>query len=115
MIFECFAIIAIIIAMSLIFLRVHKKEYSVGLLSLLILPVMQLLTKTIAVLITDISPIQPLTVKLCMIFLALIAECILLGAASVMFSSKKQKTSFLLICGTFSLVLAMIFVLNLLK
>ena len=115
MIFESFAIIAIIVAMSVIFLRTKRKDLSVGLLPLLILPAMQLLIKPITALITELSPIKPLTVNFCMVFLALIAECILLGLASIMFTSKRQKTSYLLICGIFSLVLAMLFMLNLLK
>ena len=112
MIFESLAIIAIVLAMAFIFLRAKKKEYFWSMLPLTILPFIQIITKPIVALLKQTVHIRPISVSVCMVFIALIAESILIGLAANALHSKKQKTTYLLLCGSFSLVLAMIFILN---
>lgn len=115
MIFESLAIIGIVLAMALIFLRAHKKEYFLGLLPLTIMPVTQIMVIPVTKIITGFTNVRTITVCICMTFIAIIVESILLGLASANLHTKAQKTTFLCMCGAFTLVLAMIYILNAMK
>ena len=115
MVFESLAIIAIVLAMSFLFLRVKKREYCIAMLPLLIQPALQIISIPAINIIGSFSAFRPITISFCITFIALIAELILIGLAASMLKSRKQKTSYLIICGVFALVLAMIFILNAMK
>lgn len=115
MVFESLAIIAIVLAMSFLFLRVKKREYGIAMLPLLIQPALQILSIPAIRIIGSFSDVRPITISFCITFIALIAESILIGLAASLLKSGKQKTSYLVICGVFALVLAMLFILQAMK
>ena len=115
MVFESLAIIGIVLAMAFLFLRVKKREYCIAMLPLLIQPILQILSIPAIRIIGSFSAVRPITISFCITFMALISESILIGLAASMLKSRKQKTSYLIICGVFALVLAMIFMLSAMK
>lgn len=115
MVFESLAIIGIVLAMSLTFLRVKKRDYCIAMLPLVIQPALQIISIPAIHVIGSISSVRPITVSICITFIALIAESLLIGLAASMLKSRKQKTSYLIICGAFALVLAMLFILQAMK
>ena len=115
MIVESFAIIAIIFAMAFIFLRAGKKTYAYGILPLLLLPVMQICMKYITGFLTSFLPFSAINIKVCIIFITLIVACILMGFTGSKLNKTGGRTMYLIICCLFTLVLAMIFVLDTLR
>ena len=115
MIFESLSIIFIILVLALVFLRVRKREYFFLVLPLGILPFMQVISSPLGSFISSFLPARIISIQICLIFIALIVESILIGLLSGALKSKLQKTYYLLICGGFSLVLAMVYILFALK
>lgn len=115
MVFESLAIIGIVLAMSFLFIRTKKRDYCIATLPLLIQPAMQIISIPAINIVSSFSAVRPLVISSCITFIALIAESVLIGLASNLLASRKQKTSYIIICGAFALVLAMIFILNAMK
>lgn len=115
MIFESLAIIGIVLAIGFIILRSKRNNYFMAILPLLILPLMHIISFPVVPLLSKVMPAREITIYICLIFIALIVESILIGLASTLLKTRKQKTSFLFMCGAFSLVLTMIYILDALK
>mgnify|MGYP002582085850 CR=1 FL=1 len=58
MLFACWAIVIVLVAMFLVFMRAHKKEYAVAIVPLIVLPFIHILSNPLAHL---LDPLLPLT------------------------------------------------------
>lgn len=114
MLVESFAVIAVVFALAFAFLRAGKKDYATGILPLLILPVVHIFLSYIADFFSSLLHAKYNTVAVCILVLALIASCILIGLCGGRFSKKSHRTVYFIICGIFALVLSMFFILNIL-
>jgi len=112
MIAECFAIISIVLAIAFIFLRSGRKIYAYGILPLVLVPLVNLLSDRLALWLGKILPFDENNIKICIIFTALIAACLLIGFMGSKFQKKSARTVYLIICGLFTLILSMMFVVN---
>lgn len=115
MLVESLVIIAIILAMALIFMRVGRKAYAYGILPLLILPLVRIGLSHITAFLRTFLPYSAVSINTCVIFMALIITCIIIGLAGANFKGKGSRTLYFIICGLFTLVLSMIFVLDIIK
>ncbi len=114
MLVESLAVIAVVFALAFTFLRAGKKDYATGMLPLLILPAVNIFLSYIAKFFSDILNVQYNTVAICVLVLALIASCIMIGLCGGNISRKSHRTVYFIICGIFALVLSMFFILNIL-
>ena len=48
MLFACWAIVIVLVAMFLVFMRAHKKEYAVAIVPLIVLPFIHILSNPLA-------------------------------------------------------------------
>ncbi len=115
MLVESLAIIALIFAMAFAFLRAGKKEYAYGILPLLLLPVVQIFLGYITSFFASFLPFDARSIRVCIICVTLIAACILIGLSGSRLHKKSLRTVYFVICGLFTLILAMFFILDILK
>ena len=88
MLVESLVIIAIILAMALIFMRVGRKAYAYGILPLLILPLVRIGLSYITAFLRTFLPYSAVSINTCVIFMALIITCIIIGLAGANFKGK---------------------------
>ena len=112
---ESFAIISIILAIAFIFLRSGKKVYAYGILPLLLVPVVNLIMPYAVPFLEKILHFDTVSIKICLIFIALIAACMLIGIAGAALKKKGARTLYFVICGLFTLTLSMLMILQMLK
>ena len=112
---ESFAIVAILLAMSIIFLRTGKRAYAFGTIPLVFVPVMYIL----AGFFTNIPALIEMTtsnnIYIFSILIGLILACLAYGFFSSQIKKKSSKSAYLISCGGFSLLLSVMFIFDLLK
>ena len=115
MLVESIALIAIVFALAFAFLRAGKKDFSMGLLPLLILPGVNIFISYISKFFSKLLDIEYNITATCTILVALVATCILIGTSGWRFKKKVHRTIYFLLCGLFALVLGIFFILNVMK
>lgn len=110
MVVESLAIVLILIAMEVIFLRAHRKNNAVQIAPLLILPGGHFLANIIP----DLIPGFMLSVQTkCLVdILCMTVAVALMGLFGAGLKSGKTKAAYLLTCGGFTLALGLIFLYN---
>ena len=109
---ECWAIVAIVLAIAFIFLRTGRKDYFLNMIPLTFVPFMHLVGFLLVVPITgtfDISRQQTHTV---IDIIGLIVACICFGIFSHAFKNRKAKMIYLFISGGFTLILTWVLMLT---
>ena len=115
MLVESIALIAIVFALAFAFLRAGKKDFSMGLLPLLILPGVNIFISYISKFFSKLLDIEYTITATCTILVALVATCILICTSGLRFHKKVHRTIYFLLCGLFALVLGIFFILNVMK
>lgn len=112
MLVECVCIILLILLMAFVFLRAHRKEYALTTLPLVILPLMHLLSFTVAHHIAKIMPLDTNGVTVAFDATALVISCTILGVLSNKITAKRAKIAYLVVCGTFVVLLTWVLISN---
>ena len=112
MIAECFAIISIVLAIAFIFLRSGRKVYAYGILPLILVPLVNILSGQMVPAISSVLPFEHNSIKISLVFAALIAACLLIGFTGSKLDKKSARTMYMIICGLFTLILSMMLVVN---
>ena len=114
MLLACWAIVIVICAMAMVFLRARKKEYALAVLPLMLVPLFHILSGILA---NQLGRFIALTREelraLVDINMALLS-CLLLGLASRGIGDKRNRNAFLLCCGGFTIILCWVLVFDIL-
>ncbi len=112
MVIECISILIIISALVLAFLRAHRKKYAFSIIPLIILPAMNLISYPLSAYLSYAFGILEEQTRNSIIVAALVVSCIALGMMSSNFSIKKNRHAYIIICGVYTLILSLIFILK---
>jgi hypothetical protein len=112
MIVECLSIVAILLAIIIIFVRTGKTKYAITTLPLILVPLLHILFVIVA---PDLSNALSFDKKFLIVALDitnLIISCILLGALSHKITTKRTRITYLISCGAFLVILSWVLSLN---
>lgn len=112
MLFACWAIVLVLLAMSFVFLRSGKKEYSIAILPLLITPFINIFSGLLSRLMDRFLPLSFTELRLTITLTAGLFSCLLLGLAARGISGKRTRLVFFWFCAAFVVVLTLVLVIN---
>ncbi len=107
---ECSAIILIIGIMAFSTMRSGRYYFSLGVLPLAIVPFIHLMGNVIARGLSALTPLSYFMARIGVDIAALVVACILFGIMSVHIKGKKQRLSYLVLCGGFTLIFTCVLV-----
>jgi hypothetical protein len=106
MIFECSAIIVVILVMSyLIFRSGSGYGWGIGVLPLTLVPAAHIVGPQLSLVLIQLLRIEYLTARIGVDICALMITCLLLGAISSRMKNKRSRWAYLVVCGGFSAIL----------
>ena len=106
MLFECCAIILIILAMAVIVSREGRKNgWVAGILPLVIVPSGHILGILIGTHIGNMLGISNITAHIAVDIAALVVTCLLIGGISLQIKHRKKRIAYLVTCGLYSVLL----------
>lgn len=109
MLVEALAITIIFFVMIFIFLRAGKKEYALATAPLLAVPIFQIIANVLNQLVGKYISLE---VKSLILIVGLAVGVILIGTMSSLLKGNRTKIAYMLTCGGFTTVLAIIFLYN---
>ncbi len=112
MVIECISIILIIFLLIFAFLRARRKKYAISMIPLMILPGLHLISYPISYYLHRTFDIAEKQTQNVITVIALIISCIALGIMSSSFNIKKNRIAYIVICGIYTLILALILILK---
>ncbi len=105
------ATIIIVLVMMFIFLRYYRRAFALAILPLIIVPAFYSIATFFAGYFLK-DKVAIAQVVACALLCAVVIAGILFGICTLMFKSKKTKTSYLMLCGGFTLVFALVLLIN---
>lgn len=105
------ATVIIVLVMAFIFLRYYRRAFALAILPLLTVPALYVISTFVAGYFFKDALLIAQIIS-CTLLLAVVVAGILFGLCTLMFTSKKAKTSYLILCGGFTLVFALVLLLN---
>jgi hypothetical protein len=108
------ATVIIVLIMAGIFLRYGRRGYSLSILPLVTVPLFYSLSVFLADMLTKNTQIR-IQVVASTVLGAVVIAGILFGLCSLIFKSKTTKTSYLVCCGLFTLIFAIVLLLNIIS
>mgnify|MGYP007130804812 CR=1 FL=1 len=115
MIFASWAILIVLAAIVIVFLRYGKKEYSVAVLPLLITPSVYIFSGILARMISQLLPYPAAELRALITIIAGLISCLLLGYSSRRLQGPRIRRAFFLCCAAFLIILTIVFVANILN
>ncbi|MDD2362366.1 MAG: hypothetical protein PHH84_05345 [Oscillospiraceae bacterium] len=112
MLFACWAILIVLLAMSFVFLRSGKKEYSVAILPLLITPAANIFSGLFSRFLDKLVPLSSAELRVIIVLTSGLISCLLLGLASRKLSGEKTRLIFFWVCAAFVVILTLVLVIN---
>ena len=112
MVFECLAIIVVILFSSYAIISSNKKGsgFGVGIMPLVLLPAAHILAVLSRRAIIKVIPVHILSAIIVIDVLALVITSLLLGAISTRIPGQKARWTYLVLCGGFSAVLTCVLI-----
>ena len=112
MLFACWAIFIVLLAMVVVFLRSGKKEYAVAILPLLIVPFMHIFSCILSSLLSGPLPFTAAELRIMIDLTAGLVSCLLLGFASLGIEGRRTRNAFFWCCAGFVVILTLVLVTN---
>lgn len=112
MLFACWSIVVVIVAIFVIFMRAHKKEYALATLPLVIVPLMHIFSAILAKLLDNVIPLQDYEIRVLLDLTAALIACLLLGVSSRPIPEKRTRTGFFICCAGFVIILTIVLIVN---
>lgn len=112
MLFACWAIVIVLAAMFVVFMRAKKKEYAVAILPLGLEPFVHIFSRLFA---NWLDPFLPLTapeIRVAVDLTAALIACLIAGWTSRLIRGKRTRTAFLLSCSGFIIILTLVLVVH---
>ena len=103
--------IIIVVAMACIFLRYNRRAFSLAILPLTVTPLFYSLSVFLSGYFHNAEMLLK-QITACALLVSVVIAGILFGLCTLLFASKKANTSYLSLCGGFTLVFALVLLLN---
>lgn len=111
MIFECSAIILVILIMSFMCLKGSKKSgWSIGMLPLILVPAGHITGSWLNALIATVFRITPIIAWISIDICVLMVTCLMLGIISLQIKKSRLRIAYLVVCGLFSAILTCVLI-----
>lgn len=112
MLFACWAIVVVLLAMAVIFLRARKKEFAVAILPLLITPAIHIVSGVVAKWLSGAVALSAGQLRVIIDLTAGLISCLLLGLVSRGIEERRTRNGFFWCCAGFVVILTLVLVTN---
>lgn len=112
MLFACWAIVIVLVAMALVFLRSGKKEYALAVLPLAITPFVHIFSAVLANALDVVFPLSPVDLRVVIDLTAALIACLLIGVSSRNIKGRRNRNLFSVVCSGFIIILTIVLVVN---
>ena len=112
MILECSVIIILVVILSYFMLRTGKSGYALGTLPLVLVPAFHISSRAIAEFFAKYLPLEFLTLRIAVDLMALVVSCLMIGGIALGIKNRSKRTGFLIMCGSFSIALTCVLIVN---
>jgi len=111
MIFECSAIILVILVIAFMSYRYGAKSgWCTGMLPLVIVPFGHICGNWMRFFTSNILDITPTTAWICFDLISLVVTCLMIGGISLQIKKRKKRLAYLVTCGGYSALLTCILI-----
>ena len=104
MVAECFAIIIIVLAICLIYLRAGRAAYAIAVIPLAFVPAVHLLAQALSKQAQKLLPLTALEIHIAADLLAALIACLCFGIFSTRFTDKGNRRAYLITCAAFTII-----------
>lgn len=115
MMFACWSIVIVLIAMLIVFMRAEKVNYAVATSPLLIQPLVYVVSGRLASWLVLVVPMSPVDVRIIINVIAALAACLLVSLTAQRITEKRSRRVFFGCCTGFILLLTLALVVNLMS
>lgn len=112
MLFACWAIVIVLVAVSIIFMRAKKREYAVAVLPLAIVPFVHIFSAWLANRLNGIIALHAVEIQIVLDVTAALIACVLTGYFARKITHTRTRMGFTLSCAGFTIILALALVIN---
>ena len=112
MLFACWAIVIVLVAMFLVFMRAHKKEYAVAIVPLIVLPFIHILSNPLAHLLDPLLPLTLPELRIAVDMTAGLVSYLLIGLTARHIRERHTRNAFMICCSGFLIILTLVLVVN---
>ncbi|MCI8554264.1 MAG: hypothetical protein HFJ80_04890 [Clostridiales bacterium] len=112
MLFACWAIVIVLLAMALVFMRAGQKAYALAILPLVITPFVHIFSGVLVRVIYTALPFTPEEIRAAVDMTGGLISCLLTGVASRGVARRKTRNALAVCCSGFIIILTLVLVLN---
>lgn len=112
MLFACWAIVIVLVAMALVFLRAGKKEYALAVLPLAITPFVHIFSAVLANALDTVCSLTPVELRVVIDLTGALIACLLIGVSSRYIQGRRSRNLFSVVCSAFIIILTIVLVVN---
>lgn len=112
MLFACWAIVIVLLAMVVVFMRARKKEYALAVLPLTLVPFAHIVSGVMARFLDSLIPLSFAGIRILIDLTAALFSCLLLGFSSRGIAEKRSRRLFTIFCAGFTILLTWVLVYN---
>ena len=114
MLFACWAIVIVMAAMFVVFMRARKKEYAFAILPLAMTPFGHIFSGIVARWLDPLLPMTAPELRVAIDVVISLIACLLLGVSSLHIREKRNRTLFLVCCSGYIIISTVALVTNVL-
>lgn len=112
MLFACWAIVIVMAAMFIVFMRAHKKEYALAIIPLILLPLVHIFSSLLARMLASFLPLTAGELRMAIDVTAGLVSCLLIGLTARHIRGRRTRRIFSLCCSGFLIILTLVLVVN---
>ena len=129
MLFACWAIVIVLLAMVVVFMRAKKKDYAlavlpltlvpfahiisgVAIVPLIVLPFIHILSNPLAHLLDPLLPLTLPELRIAVDMTAGLVSCLLIGLTARHIRERRTRNAFMICCSGFLIILTLVLVVN---
>ena len=113
MLVESIVIIFVVLSVGVAYIRAKKREYAIAIIPITILPLGNVAAVLTAGTIAKFLAVEQQAVAMTTIVIALSISCIATALMSHNISSKSARRAYMIVCGSFLVILALIYIIPL--
>lgn len=112
MLFACWAIVIVLLAMVVVFMRAKKKDYALAVLPLTLVPFAHIISGVISRFLDSLIFLSFTQIRVLIDLTAALFSCLLLGFSSRGIPEKRNRRLFTIFCAGFTILLIWVLVYN---
>ena len=112
MLFACWAIVIVLLAMFIVFMRARQKSYALAILPLVIVPFIHIISGVIARFLDPSLPLTGMEIRAIIDTTAALIPCLLVGAMSRGIPQRRTRNMLSVGCSAFVIILTVVLLIN---